>query len=53
MSFCFFGTLKGVGWGTLVITVVNGSLIGLFSKLLDTVAEPSEFFPKLKEYLEK
>lgn len=53
MSFCFFGTLKGVGWGTLVITVVNGSLIGLFSKLLDAVAEPSEFFPKLKEYFEK
>ena len=53
MSFCFFGVLKGVGWGTLVITLVNGALIGLCSGLLDKAFEPSEFFPKLKEYFEK
>lgn len=35
MTFCFFGELRGVNWGTLVMAVFNGAIIGFFSKLLD------------------
>ena len=43
MTFCFFGELKGIGWGTLVMAVLNGTIISLFSKALDHffVFEPS------------
>lgn len=35
MTFCFFGELRGLNWGTLVMAVFNGAIIGFFSKLLD------------------
>ncbi len=35
MTLLFFGTFVGVGVGTLVITVMNGILIGLFEKGID------------------
>lgn len=35
MSFLFFGSLQGIGWGTVVITLVNGYIIGKFSGFLD------------------
>lgn len=53
MSLCFFGRIEGMGWGTLVITVINGALIGFFTSLLNKFFEPAELFPKLKEFFEK
>lgn len=35
MSLVFFGRLEGVGLGTVVCALVNGFLIGAFTKLLD------------------
>lgn len=35
MTFAFFKELRGIGWGTLIMAIVNGTIIGLFSKLLD------------------
>lgn len=39
MTFCFFGELRGVNWGTLVMAVFNGAIIGFFSKLFDKVLD--------------
>lgn len=46
MTFAFFGEIRGIGWGTLVMALINGTIIGFFSKLLDKafVFEPT--FPK-------
>ena len=37
MSFCFFGWLSfnGIGWGTVICALINGPLIGLYTKLLN------------------
>ena len=35
LSLAFFGTLQGVGVGTVVCTLINGWLIGRFSGFLD------------------
>ncbi len=37
MTFAFFGEIKGIGWGTLVMALLNGTMIGAFSKWLDHV----------------
>lgn len=53
MSLCFFGAIRGIGIGTLIITAVNGFLIGLCSKLLDSLFEVKPLFNKLKEYFDR
>lgn len=45
MTFCFFGRLTGLGWGTLVMALLNGSIIGFFSKWLDRVFTFRPWFP--------
>lgn len=35
MTFAFFGKIRGIGWGTLIMALLNGTVIGFFSKLLD------------------
>lgn len=35
MTYCFFGKIIGIGFGTLIMAFINGFIIGLFSKLLD------------------
>ena len=35
LSFSMFGKLIGIGWGTIILFIVNAFLIGWFSKLLD------------------
>lgn len=35
MTFAFFGEIRGIGWGTLIMALLNGTVIGYFSKLLD------------------
>ncbi len=49
MTFCFFGKLVGVNWGTLVIALINGTLIGFFSEKLD---ELFDFRPWFKDFAE-
>lgn len=46
MTFAFFGKLEGIGWGTLVMTIINGTIIGVFSKLLDNLFDFQPTFPK-------
>lgn len=46
MSFCFFGKLVGLNWGTLVMAVCNGTIIGFFSNRLDRAFEFRPRFAK-------
>lgn len=46
MTFCFFGKLVGLNWGTLVMAVCNGTIIGFFSKRLDRAFEFRPRFAK-------
>ncbi len=46
LSLLFFGKLVGVGVGTLVMTLVNGRLIGFFDKKLDKYSIVKPLFPK-------
>lgn len=39
MTLVFFGGFKGIGIGTLIMTALNGVIIGMFSKLLDKFFE--------------
>ena len=53
LSLCFFGEIRGVGWGTVFITLINGFLIGMFSKLLDRIFDFRPLIPKAQAYFEK
>lgn len=35
MSLAFFRRFEGIGWGTLVIASINGTIIGFFCRLFD------------------
>lgn len=50
MTFCFFGRPEGLGWGTLVMAVMNGSIIGFFSGLLDRTVGFRPRFARFAEY---
>lgn len=52
LTLAFFGKFVGISWGTAVITVFNGTLIGFFDKLLDKLFVFVPSFPKLKKALE-
>ena len=47
MTLTFFGKFAGINWGTAVMAVLNGTLIGFFSKMLDKVID---FEPKFKKF---
>ncbi len=47
MSFLLFGKLNGVGWGTLLMTVCNGFLIGLFDRLIGKAMAIRPYFNTL------
>ena len=49
LSFLFFGRLEGIHIGTVICAVVNGFLIGMFSKLLEKQFVFKDAFP-LKKY---
>lgn len=53
LSFAFFGwgRFVGVGWGTVGCALVNGPLIGLFTKLYDRVWQYEDRFPKLRRIM--
>lgn len=48
MTFIFFGKFKGIGVGTVIITLCNGWLIGLFTKLIDKLFVVKAIFPKVE-----
>ena len=50
MTFCFFGKLMGVNWGTLVIALINGTLIGFFADKLGELFDFSPWFKSFAEY---
>lgn len=53
MTLLIFHKFVGVGWGTVIITLVNGILIGLFEKILDHFFEFKPLFPKLEKKILK
>ena len=50
MTFCFFGKIVGINWGTLVIALFNGTVIGLFSNMFDKYFTFPPFFKKFSTY---
>lgn len=45
----FFHRFEGVGIGTVVMTLLNGAIIGMFTKLLDKNVEFVTLFPRLEK----
>ena len=52
MTFCFFGKLEGVNFGTVIMAVINGTIIGLFSKLIDKIFDIRPSFPEFAALFE-
>ncbi len=52
MSLIFFGGFKGIGIGTIILTVVNGPLIGFFTKFVDKHFEITPRFKKIEKIFE-
>lgn len=52
LTLLFFGKLRGIGVGTLIVTVLNGVLIGGFGKLYDRYFEITPAFPKAAQKFE-
>ena len=52
MTFAFFGEIRGIWWGTLVMALLNGTVIGLFSKLIDRVFDFQPTFPRFAAQFE-
>ena len=52
LSFSLFGSLVGIGWGTLAMTLCNGALIGLFSKAFDRWFVAKPIFPRFAKLFE-
>ncbi|MBQ3133648.1 MAG: hypothetical protein IJC17_05195 [Clostridia bacterium] len=54
LSWIFFGTIfgYGIGVGTLILTVINGALIGFFGKLLDRFFLIEPAFSKLAKHFD-
>ena len=49
MTFIFFGKFRGIGIGTVIITICNGWIIGFFTKLFDKFVTVKPIFPKVEE----
>ena len=52
MTFCFFGKLEGVNFGTVIMALINGTIIGLFSELIDKIFDIRPSFPKFAALFE-
>lgn len=50
MTLVFFGGFKGVSFGTLIMAVANGTIIGLFTKLIDKYFEITPRFKRAAEW---
>lgn len=52
LTLIFFGGFKGIGIGTIILTVVNGPLIGFFTKFVDKHFEITPRFKKIEKIFE-
>ena len=52
LSLIFFHTIKGIGWGTLVLVAVNSFLISVFMKLIDKFFEFPPLFKKFSTHFD-
>lgn len=52
MTLIFFKDFVGIGIGTLLLALVNGSLIGMFGKLIDRFFEIKPLFPSFAKKFE-
>ncbi len=46
LTLILFGAFVGIGWGTVIVTLVNSVLIGACSKWYDKHIETTELFPR-------
>lgn len=49
LSLLFFGKLVGVGVGTIIMTLLNGRLIGFFDKQIEKHCTVKPLFPKVEK----
>lgn len=49
LTFIFFGRFQGIGVGTVVTTIFNGTLIGFFSRQLEKRCEFVPLWPRLEK----
>ena len=52
LSLLFFGELRALGIGTVMCALFNGTLIGMYHKIMDKYIDFSPAFPKLYEVFE-
>lgn len=52
LSLIFFKGFNGIGIGTLIMALLNGVIIGCFSKLINKYFDFYSFFPKLEKIFE-
>ena len=53
MALVLTRSFTGVGWGTVIITLVNAPIIRLWGKLLDKLFTFEPLFPFMKKWLDK
>lgn len=53
LSWALFGGWVGVGFGTLAAAIINGPVIGFFSRMYDKFFVSKPLFPKAEEYLNR
>lgn len=46
MTLAFFGSFVGIRWGTLLMALINGTIIGFCDKLIDKLFEITPFFAR-------
>jgi hypothetical protein len=49
MTLVFFGRFEGIKFGTIILTVVNGPILALMSKLIDRFININTALPKLEK----
>lgn len=52
MTLILFGRFEGIGIGTIVLTIVNGPLIGFFTKFVNKCFEVTPRFKKIEKMFE-
>lgn len=53
LSLAFFGGIKGIGVGTVIMAFLNGTIIGLFGKLYDKIFVFEPIFKKAAKIFEQ
>ena len=46
LSLGFFGHMEGLGWGTLIMALINGAIIGFFARQIDRRFAIRPLFPR-------